>query len=400
MSSIIEQHRLCILVNSLSGGGGETVALMLYNAFKARDIDVTLLCIEQNDMLDATDIDVHYLSAKTGSENGLWKTLSLPLFAWRLKCFLRGKNISLVQSHMYRANYVNVIARIFGSDHSLQIVNHGIASRYLNMGLLGRVNLALIKALYPRSDQLLCPSMGMMNDLVSCGVPSAKMHLVHNPFKLDDIVATSKVALPDDLLERIAGRKVIVSVGRIESVKNTRDIIEAFKGVYESDVNTCLVLVGDGSERKPLEQVVSEHGLDNSVIMTGYVANPFRYIAQATMLVSASEYEGFSNVIVEALVLGVPVVSSDCPGGPREILSAEYDGEVVIQSGEMEVGEYGLLVPVGDAKALRKAMNCLLSDEGLRASYVEKGHNRAADFRMDVIVQRHLELLQTAMAED
>ena len=83
------------------------------------------------------------------------------LRAVRLKKFIKKHKITVVQSHMYRPNYVNLLARKLGSQHRVQIINHGIAGRYRGQGLLGRVNLFLIRNLYPIADEVICPSMGL-----------------------------------------------------------------------------------------------------------------------------------------------------------------------------------------------------------------------------------------------
>ena len=159
-------RNLCILVNSLASGGGEKVAYTLFEKFRKVGINVFFVCLEKNDFYKV-DHQVFYLSGQKGiRENGVKKLLSLVLFAFRLNKLIKKEKISLVQSHLYRANYVNVIAKLLGSPHKLQLVNHGIVSRYKKEGIAGRLNLFLIKHLYHRADQVVCPSKGMMNDLI------------------------------------------------------------------------------------------------------------------------------------------------------------------------------------------------------------------------------------------
>jgi glycosyltransferase involved in cell wall biosynthesis len=102
-----------------------------------------------------------------------------------------------------------------------------------------------------------------------------------------------------------------------------------------------LVLLGEGKQRPELQRLATELGVEEHVWMPGFVTNPYSYMARAAVFVLSSAWEGFGNVLVEALALGVPVVATDCPSGPREILQG---------------GRYGALVPVGDSQALARAV--------------------------------------------
>lgn len=167
-----------------------------------------------------------------------------------------------------------------------------------------------------------------------------------------DVEAIRKRA--DAAIERPAS-SFIVSVARLdEGQKDHKTLLHAYARLRRFRPNTPdLVLIGDGPDRAMLERVAAELCVGDAVHFLGFCSNPFPYIRQAEMLVLSSRYEGFGMVLAEAMALGTPVVSADCPTGPRDLL----DG-----------GEAGLLVPPGDAEAMASAMERLLTDSALRAA--------------------------------
>lgn len=131
-------------------------------------------------------------------------------------------------------------------------------------------------------------------------------------------------------------------------------------------------------------------GLTGQVRLLGYARNPFAILARADMFVSPSHCEGFPNAIAEAMVLGVPVVSTDCPSGPAELLDAT---ETVAFDG-VHAGKYGLLTPVGRPDLLAQAMD-LMSDAGTSSHYSKMGAQRMEDFRIEAIATQFWDLFDT-----
>ena len=119
-----------------------------------------------------------------------------------------------------------------------------------------------------------------------------------------------------------------------------------------------------------LENYTKELDISHNVVFLGFQSNPFKYLSRATVFVLSSLWEGFGNVIIEAMACGIPVISTRCPSGPDEIITNEVNG---------------LLVPVGDMNALAKAILRLLEDESLRKRIAEAGRKRAEDFRVKLI---------------
>jgi len=381
-----------VLINSLTIGGAERLSLALYEEYKKKGINVIFVCLEKNNFYKINNDNVYYLSGQTGENESLFKKLFyLFIFAIRLKKFIKKYEISIVQSHIYRANYVNILAKCFGANHKTQLVNHGIVSRYKDEDLSGLINLWLIKRLYSKADQLIFPSKGMMHDLNKLGEFKNAMQVINNPFDVADIFAKKDVLVDSAHFIFDPDKKYLVAVGRLEKVKRYGDIIYAVQELKKNGTDLDLILLGEGSEKSALRKLIQQLALEDHVHLQGSVANPFKYISRADILISTSEYEGFSNVIVEALISGTAVISTDCESGPREIIAPDTDVRIKLKPGEIEFAQFGVLVPVNDPETLAKAVKGLLEDKNRLAGYSKNGLIRARDFDKSMISEKYIE---------
>lgn len=386
-----------ILINSMMGGGAEKVVATLFPEFQKEIRDISLLCLEKNDHYRIPGVTPVYLSRQTGSgESGAIKLLSLLVFAMRLKKWVAGNGVDLVQSNIYRSNYVNILARLFGSRHRVQIVNHGIPGQYRDEGLAGKINLWLIRRLYPRADLVICPSQGMIEEFVELGVPRNKLRLIPNPVDLKDIRTMAQQDLDETGFEFEEDKRYIIGIGRLHPVKRMDDLVWAFYELQKQDQNVRLIILGDGDEADALTGLIMQLAIGKKVHLPGQVGNPYNYLSRCDALVSASAFEGFSNVIVEALAAGTPVISTDCESGPREILAPGTTREKPMEHGLVEREPHGLLVPVGDIVSLTSAMRRLLDEPELREELVSNGRDRARRFGKDHIAGDYVECIRNA----
>jgi glycosyltransferase involved in cell wall biosynthesis len=208
-------------------------------------------------------------------------------------------------------------------------------------------------------------------------VPSAKVKVIYNPTVTPEIFrkATEPVQHPWFVDNRVP---IILAAGRLHRQKDFPTLLRAFSLLRQN--RPCrLVILGDGKKRrrKALRQLAKQLGIEKDVSLPGFVENPFAYMARANLFVLSSAWEGFGNVIVEALACGCPVVSTDCRSGPREIL---------------DNGRYGRLVPVGDPEALARAMLEALDDPDNPCDR-ETRIQRAMEFSVDKIVDEYLKVL-------
>ena len=383
--------KLYFMTNSLAAGGAEKVITVLLNKLSELGIDVELICLEHNDFYHLSeDIKRTYLSDFTGKEAGVKKLFTIPLLAWRLKQYIKKENITLVQSHIYRSNYINILAKLFGSSHNVQIVNAGTMSKYKKEGLLGKINLLLIKYLYPKSDLIILKSQGMQLDMQELFNFQCENIIINNPYDIEKIEYMKKETIDD--FDFRTDKKYLISVGRFETFKRQDIIIRSMKNlIHKQDIE--LILIGDGIKKDKLVQLSKELGVENKVHFLGRVNNPYKYIARSDIYILSSDNgEGFPNVLLESMICKTPVISSDCLSGPREILAPNTDIDFQLKN-SIEKAKYGLLFPVGDVDSLSEAIKQLLDNEKLKDSYSEKAYQRAHDFSVEKIVEQYKKVL-------
>jgi len=233
-----------------------------------------------------------------------------------------------------------------------------------------------IRTLYPKADVIVAVSQGIAEDLMqNYGVPEEKVKVIFNPVVTEELfdMALEDVSHPWFEQEH---SPVILAVGRLTMAKDYPTLFRAFSLVRQVRPAKLLIL-GEGEERANLERLAVELGIQKDVSMPGFVDNPFAFMAKASVFVLSSAWEGFPNVLVEALACGCPVVATDCRSGPREIL---------------DNGRYGRLVPVGDYEALAKAILETLDNPDFPATKEER-IQRALEFSLDAVVEKYLQVL-------
>lgn len=200
-------------------------------------------------------------------------------------------------------------ARVLGVEHSVPSYHYRGLKKFLVKALMGRA--------YPRTDGIVAVSQGAAANLRAWGVPAAKVHAHGNPIP---VAALYKSAKAGGSLRRHPHLPGLVAVGRLVALKGYDDLIRAAALLKQQGRPVELVILGDGPERQALEALATELGVADTVLLAGMVSTPESTVMDSDLLVCASHYEGFGNVLVEALSVGTGAVSTDCPCGPREIL--------------------------------------------------------------------------------
>ncbi len=238
----------------------------------------------------------------------------------------------------------------------------------------------LVGRVFPSADVITSVSDGVGDDLAQItGIPRARIHTVYNPAMRPSVVERSAEEVGHPWFEA-SDIPVVLAAGRLVEQKDFSMLLEAFAELRRWR-EARLVILGEGRDRGVLEERIRKLGLESHCDMPGFVENPYAYMARASLFAFSSAWEGFGNALVEAMACGCPVVSTDCPSGPSEIL----DG-----------GKYGSLVPVGNHIAMAEAMERTLADpppaDTVRA--------RAAAFSVDATVEGYLDLLFPDGSED
>lgn len=239
------------------------------------------------------------------------------------------------------------------------------------------------RRVYPQISYIRCVSEGVAQDLQSSyGVPNKNTSIIYVPFEIDAIAQAAQQAT-SNTHNHIFSRPTIVTAGRLTSQKRIDIAIQSFLYLRQDyKIDAHLLILGDGELRSQLEQQVQALGLAEQVFFLGFVENPYAYIKRSQVFLLSSDYEGFGRVLVDALAVGCPVVSTDCPSGPDEIL---------------EGGKWGFLTPTANPEAIAYALAQLLMNPELAQRLSQAGLERAKAFDTQTIAQQYQTFLNQAL---
>jgi N-acetylgalactosamine-N,N'-diacetylbacillosaminyl-diphospho-undecaprenol 4-alpha-N-acetylgalactosaminyltransferase len=372
------KKKLSILIYSLAGGGAERVVSILLHELKTQ-YEITLFLMNPTIVYEIpNDTKIIYLENSMPHESGIKKLLKLPWLAWKYKK-LNKSDISF--SFMNRPNYVNALAKIFGMKAKI-ILSERIApsQEYPSNGLKDKISRFLIKTLYSKSDLIIPNAQEIKYDLSKNFHLSNTIHVINNPIDIEKIAHLQE---EDATLKSFS----FITVGRFFEQKNHMLLLEAIK-----NVDAKLYIIGDGILREKLEHKIKIDNLENKVFLLGKQENPYKYLSKADCFVLSSDYEGFPNVLLEALACGLPIISTDCPSGPREILAPKTNPIIHVTT-NIELAKFGVLTPVGDIECMREAMQFIINNPDQKEYYKNNAKIRASDFSKEHIIKQFTELL-------
>ena len=343
--------RILLVLPSLERGGGERVLLQLARSFLAAGREVHLAVLLGGGPLRGEVPNTAVLHELIDADKGT-KGLGLVWRAYpKLVSLLRAIEPQAVLSTMTGTNLLTVLACMRARIGSRLVLRE--ASSLVNAR--SAFKRQAMRRLYRRADKVIAVSNGVAEDLRGLGIPDDRIRVIHNPVDRERL---RHLAAAGPLLPDAEGKPYVIALGRLTEAKDYPTLLCAYAaGALRHDHR--LVIVGGGEERAKLENVARELGIADRVLLAGALDNPFHVLADAALLVLSSRWEGYPNVLLEALALNVPVVATDCRHGPRELL----DG-----------GRRGRLVPVGDSIALARAMDEEIADPLCSCGDVVAGH--------------------------
>ena len=368
------KKNILILSLTLKKGGSERV-ISLISKYLANDenINFHILLIEGGIEYELPEC-VKIVNLKQFNRSGVMKFFKIPFLAYKLLKYIQKNKIDIVMSFLYRPNYINILSKIFGSNHKSIINIRSTTSRYKNEGLLGKVNLFLVKLLFNKANLIISNSKGVDDDLKSIVNITTKTTVINNPVDLE-YIKNKKIILEDKHFLFEKEKKYIISVGRLISLKRNGDLLDAFFTLQNDDNKLEIIFLGDGILKNDLKNKCELLKIKDKVHFLGNVKNPFYYLNKSNLFVMTSETEGFPNVLVEAMACGIPVVSSDCKSGPREILKNET---------------YGLLYPVGNIDKLIEKIKYYLYEDIDKNILKMNNIKRIDDFNIKKIMKKFI----------
>jgi len=367
------QKRLAIFLPALYGGGAERTMLNLAQGIAGRGYAVDLVLAQaEGPYLNLIPASVRLVDLGQGRIVNKYRTIRrIPAFVR----YLRQEQPDALLSALTLANLAALGARRLAGSPSRVVVNEqNTLSQDSRSGSwrFDWLSPYLAKYLYRWADRVVGVSQGVVDDLVQVvGIRQDRVQVIYNPGVTSDLRVRVQSPLNHPWFE--AGQPpVLLAVGRLIKQKDFSTLIKAFSLLRESRPARLLIL-GEGPERAMLEVLIRQLGVDQDVSLPGFVDNPFAYMARASVFVLSSLWEGLPTVLVEALYCGAPIVATDCPSGPREILKN---------------GQNGRLVPVGDHVALAEAMRA-----GLDGLVPPPSPESWQPFTLETIVEQYIDLL-------
>lgn len=359
---------VAVFLPTLGGGGAERAALNLCGGLAGRGLDVDLVCVDATGPLRSeVPRGVRLNDLRAGRALRALPGLVRYLSRERPRAMLAILDRTIVLAVVGRA-VARVPTRIVGGIQSTMSEASTWSRRWQD-----RLRPLLARTVYRRASKIVAVSEGVARDLVDrVGVPSDLVEVIHNPVVTPELARRTREGCPHPWFP--PGRvPVVLAVGRLTRQKDFATLLRAFAQL-RAEREAKLVVLGEGEGRPGLEALVRELEIGEDVDLPGYVQNPYGCLARASVFVLSSAWEGLPTVLVEALATGTPVVSTDCPSGPQEIL---------------EGGRYGPLVGVGDPEALARAISDVLDHPPDRGAL----QDRASAYALDGVLPVYLRVL-------
>lgn len=408
--------RIGLVIASMELGGAQRMVLRLAAGLHERGHHVRLFCMDGGmapalDGPDGVSVPARAMTRLSRGKSSmlLTKILRGPGQVRRLNRHVKNDGIEVLVSFMERSNIATLLTKK-GPAKFISVRSHPEALLASKSPAKRRLISSLFPLLLHRASAAICNSADSADGLRRLfRAAENKTEVIHNFMFPEQISITAEEALaPADLA--LFDRPVIVSCGRLVSVKGHMQLLRAFAGMASMD-DPRLVIVGGGPGEATLRNACGQLGIDDDVFFTGPRVNPLPFIKRASMFVLPSLREGFPNALVEAMALGVPVIASDCPGGVREILAPDTDPSFKTQV--VHVADHGILTPAPDVAnprvtselsrpelRLSEAMDMLMDNADLRDSLSQSAMKRVDDFRPQIILPQWEALFAKAIAEE
>ena len=372
--------KLFILIPSLEKGGIERSMSRLSRGLLDSGWDVSIISEKPSkESISYFDERVKLLSLGSSfinqNSNIIFSIFKNILYYFKIKKYIKKYSPDVLLA--VKNIPVSIFLKIILKNKFKLIIREAVNPKYSSItqrSLLSRIFVNnLKKLLYPNADNIIAISEGVKQSLVkNFNLDSSKIQTIYNPSADEKILSLAKEDIDRDL---ISNRPLIVSIGRLTKQKDHITLLKAFNKIH-SNIDCNLYIIGEGSERRNLEKFIKNNNIDDKVKLLGYQNNPWKFLSKSNLFVLPSIWEGFGNVIVESMLIGIPVISSDCPSGPREILNN---------------GKSGKLFQVGDYNHLANIIKEIISSDN--SELINYAKLRSKDFTIEKITQEYQKVL-------
>jgi glycosyltransferase involved in cell wall biosynthesis len=353
-------------LQDLSGGGAEKIMASLANEFVERGLRVDFVLVQ------ATGVNLKFLSEKIRIVDLRARNTYTCLPA--LVRYLRQSQPRVFLSSLDLTNLMALIARKISRVNTRLVIRIEImVSAQKRPFFKKKLEKLLLTSIYPWADDIVAISKNIAEDIKEYArISPNKIHLLYNPVITPDLLNKTREDAGHVWLKN-GQPPVILGAGRLTEQKDFETLLRAF-AILRKKMDVRLIILGEGERRSDLEKIVRHFDIEKNVDLHGYVENPYSFMHQSKVFVLSSKWEGLPSVVIQALACGCPVISTDCPGGVREILAD---------------GAYGDLVPVGDAAAMAEAIQKVLASGGKQVA-----PNWLDQFSIDNVTDQTIKILK------
>lgn len=359
------EKTVSLFIGDLAIGGAQRVVVNLSKGLSNSGYDIEIVLVKKRgELLSQIPDSVELVELST--DRMRWCAIPFAKYLYSTKP-------DAVISFLTGANIMSIIGNtLVGKPTQIIVTEHSIKSAKNRKSV--KRELLLARYLYKYADGIIGVSNGVIRDIHNwTGIPLSELTVIYNPV-VESPITQKDYEPPDHPWYTNSDIPIIVSVGRHTKDKDYSTLIRAFAEVT-SDRDARLVLVGDGELTTEYRKLADELGIKDYLYLPGFELNPYPYLLHSDVFVLSSSVEGLSNALIEAMNCGTPVVSTDCPAGPSEILNN---------------GEFGSLVPVGDEVAMASAILETIEDplppDALR--------DRASKFSVSNAVDEYINIIQ------
>lgn len=362
------QPRIAIFMQDLKGGGAERAMTNLSIGLTAIGVPVDMVMVRRvGPYLGLLPSEVRLVDLDTGRVSR-----SVP----RLASYIRRERPAAVVTPLVHVSTAALIAaRIAGVGTQIIISEQNDVASDRRYTPYGPVRLAFraMPLTYRWADHITAVSDGVAASVAAAAwVPRSRVKVLHNPIVSDSLRAAAEEPTGHPWLDE-PGPPVILAAGRFEPQKDYETMVRAFE-LVRAHREARLVILGEGSLKSAIGQMIQERGLAEYVAMPGFAANPYAWMRRCRVFAMSSRWEGLPTVLVEAMACGATVVATRCPSGPEEILAN---------------GEFGRLVPMQRPEALAGAIVASLDNP----TPPERLQKRASDFSVNAIAAQYRDLV-------
>lgn len=384
----MDKKKLLLIAPSLKQGGFQRVCARTAQLLKDH-FEVCVLIFDGSEIaysLDGIPVISIDVKAQKGAVN---KVINVFKRIKKVKAFKKERQIDISYSFGMSANLINVLTRT--ADQIWCGMRSYIDLETTTLGLVCK-----------KADKVIICSK-VLEKYVKDRYPNTRTTTIYNPFDVGGLIEEAKADIDRNDKDFLQNKgSIIAAMGREDILKGYWHLIKAFSKIEVPDARLCIIGNGDFRNEK---QLVKDLGLDEKVYFTGGKANPFSYLKYADVYVMSSIHEGFPNALVEAMAIGIPVISTNCETGPAEILAEDFTR--VEERKDILYAEYGVLVPAltetpnydagllePEEVILAEAITMLLKDKELCKTYIEKEAERVKVFSTQKYVDAFIDLAE------